>query len=91
MSITSTALSDDEKSDAVWGAAAIGKEINRSAQQIYYLYSVGARRRGGQDRAKNVCCFASKTSNSAAQQNRKIKPHRSKRAAVRPSCRQCGT
>jgi hypothetical protein len=42
MSITSTALSDDEKSDAVWGAAAIGKEINRSAQQIYYLYSVGA-------------------------------------------------
>jgi hypothetical protein len=28
--------------DAVWGAAAIGAEINRTASQVRYLYSIGA-------------------------------------------------
>jgi hypothetical protein len=43
MSITSTGLSDDEaKTDTVWGAENIGKEIARSAQQVYYLYRIGA-------------------------------------------------
>jgi hypothetical protein len=28
--------------DAIWGAEAIGREINRSAAQIYYLHRVGA-------------------------------------------------
>ena len=28
--------------DLVWGAAAIGKEINRSKQQVYHLVEIGA-------------------------------------------------
>jgi beta-N-acetylglucosaminidase len=32
----------ETESDAVWGAEAIGKEINRTAQQVYYLFGIGA-------------------------------------------------
>jgi hypothetical protein len=32
----------DDASDLVWGAANIGKEINRTAGQIYYLHAIGA-------------------------------------------------
>jgi hypothetical protein len=28
--------------DAIWGAEAIGREINRSAAQVYYLHRTGA-------------------------------------------------
>jgi hypothetical protein len=42
MSDTATQTANDAESDAVWGAENIGKEINRSAEQIYYLYRIGA-------------------------------------------------
>ena len=29
-------------SDLVWGAAAIGREINRTKQQVYHLVEIGA-------------------------------------------------
>jgi hypothetical protein len=41
MSDTSPAQNKSE-SDAVWGAEAIGREINRSAEQVYYLHRIGA-------------------------------------------------
>jgi hypothetical protein len=31
----------DAPSDLVWGAENIGKEINRSADQVYYLHRTG--------------------------------------------------
>jgi hypothetical protein len=31
----------EAESDAVWGAENIGREIGRTAQQIYYLYGQG--------------------------------------------------
>ena len=34
-------MSDNEKPDAVWGAAAIGAEINLKASQVYYLHKAG--------------------------------------------------
>ena len=40
MSKIRTAESAD--SDLVWGAAAIGEEINRTAQQVYHLHGSGA-------------------------------------------------
>jgi hypothetical protein len=33
---------DDDDDDAVWGAEAIGKEINRTAEQVRYLHRIGA-------------------------------------------------
>jgi hypothetical protein len=33
---------NEKEPDAVWGAENIGKTINRSSQQIYYLYRIGA-------------------------------------------------
>jgi hypothetical protein len=30
------------ETDAVWGAENIGKEIGRTAEQVYYLYRIGA-------------------------------------------------
>jgi hypothetical protein len=32
----------DGAADAVWGAAAIGRKINRTTAQVYYLYKIGA-------------------------------------------------
>jgi hypothetical protein len=32
----------DDESDIVWGAEAIGREINRTAEQIYYLHRSSA-------------------------------------------------
>jgi hypothetical protein len=33
---------DGDASDFCWGAAAIGREINRTAVQVYHLYESGA-------------------------------------------------
>ena len=39
---TAAKEADAENSgDAVWGAENIGREINRSAQQVYYLHRIG--------------------------------------------------
>jgi hypothetical protein len=41
----SKATAEDTTSDAndlVWGGLNIGREINRSVQQFYYLYEIGA-------------------------------------------------
>jgi hypothetical protein len=35
-------VEDSETPDALWGAAAIGRVINRSPSQVYYLHSIGA-------------------------------------------------
>jgi hypothetical protein len=40
--MSDTARQTESESDAVWGAENIGKEIDRSAQQVYYLYRIGA-------------------------------------------------
>lgn len=32
----------DDAADLIWGAEAIGREINRSAGQVYYLVRIGA-------------------------------------------------
>jgi len=32
----------EAESDHVWGATAIGREINRTPQQVYYLFGCGA-------------------------------------------------
>ena len=32
---------DEVETDAVWGAEAIGREIGRSAGQVYYLHASG--------------------------------------------------
>ena len=37
-----TATLNEKEPDAVWGATAIGREINRSAEQVYYLHRIGA-------------------------------------------------
>lgn len=37
-----TAKQHQAEADAVWGAENIGREIGRSAEQIYYLFRVGA-------------------------------------------------
>jgi hypothetical protein len=37
-----TTTSNEKEPDAVWGAQNIGREIGRSAQQIYYLHRIGA-------------------------------------------------
>jgi hypothetical protein len=31
----------ESDSDFVWGAENIGRELNRSAEQVYYLYRIG--------------------------------------------------
>jgi hypothetical protein len=33
---------ENDPSDLVWGAAAIGREIDRTASQVYYLHAIGA-------------------------------------------------
>ncbi len=33
---------DGDASDFCWGAAAIGREINRTAAQVYHLHEIGA-------------------------------------------------
>ena len=40
MSDTAT-TSHEKEADAIWGAENIGKEINRTAAQVYYLYREG--------------------------------------------------
>jgi hypothetical protein len=37
-----TATLNEKEPDAIWGAEAIGREINRSAAQVYYLHRTGA-------------------------------------------------
>jgi hypothetical protein len=32
----------EDESDLIWGAESIGREINRTAHQIYHLYEIGA-------------------------------------------------
>jgi hypothetical protein len=36
-----TPTQNKNEPDAIWGAEAIGKEINRTAAQIYYLHRTG--------------------------------------------------
>jgi hypothetical protein len=36
------AAAPDDASDFAWGAEAIGREINRSASQVYHLHEIGA-------------------------------------------------
>jgi hypothetical protein len=33
---------NNEEADLVWGAAAIGRVISRTAAQVYYLHGIGA-------------------------------------------------
>ena len=33
---------DKDPGDLVWGAEGIGQEINRTAQQVYHLFRIGA-------------------------------------------------
>jgi hypothetical protein len=40
--VASSGSSSDPASDLVWGAEAIGKEINRTARQTLHLYEIGA-------------------------------------------------
>jgi hypothetical protein len=39
---TASTTPNEKEVDAIWGAAAIGREIGRTAGQIYYLHRVGA-------------------------------------------------
>jgi hypothetical protein len=39
--MNTTGTQTEAESDAIWGAENIGKEINRSAAQVYYLYREG--------------------------------------------------
>jgi hypothetical protein len=40
--MSETESSSSDAGDAVWGATAIGKEINRTQEQVYYLHRIGA-------------------------------------------------
>jgi hypothetical protein len=40
--MSNTDTKTDAESDAVWGAEGIGKVINRSPTQVYYLFRTGA-------------------------------------------------
>jgi hypothetical protein len=39
--MNTTTTQTEAESDAIWGAENIGKEINRTAAQVYYLYREG--------------------------------------------------
>jgi hypothetical protein len=39
--MNATTTQNEADSDAIWGAENIGKEINRTAAQVYYLYREG--------------------------------------------------